>query len=103
MAPSPYRVPSNGKFKLAKTNPDDTGPFKDKQSAIEPTRELSENLGDLQERLYAESKRALLVVLQAMDTGGKDGTIKSVFDAVDPQGCQVASFKSPSKLELAHD
>ena len=103
MVPSPHRVPTTGKFKLAKINTAYTGRFKDKQTAATATRKLSDKLGDLQDRFYAEAKRALLVVLQAMDTGGKDGTIKSVFDSVDPQGCQVTSFKSPSTLELAHD
>jgi PPK2 family polyphosphate:nucleotide phosphotransferase len=60
-------------------------------------------LGELQEALYAESKRALLVVLQARDAGGKDGTIRRVFSSVNPQGCTVTAFKAPSHLELAHD
>ena len=60
-------------------------------------------LEELQEALYAESKRALLVVLQARDAGGKDGTIRRVFSSVNPQGCTVTSFKAPSHLELAHD
>lgn len=57
----------------------------------------------LQEQFYAEGKHRLLVVFQAMDTGGKDGTIRSVFEKMDPQGIRVASFKRPSKLELSHD
>ncbi|ACL60681.1 polyphosphate kinase 2 family protein [Methylobacterium nodulans] len=56
-----------------------------------------------QERLYAEHRRSLLVVLQAIDTGGKDGTIRHVFEGVNPQGCQVWSFKTPSREELDHD
>ena len=60
-------------------------------------------LVDLQERLYAEHKRSLLVVLQAMDTGGKDGTITHIFDGVNPQGCRVWPFKVPTPEELAHD
>ena len=67
------------------------------------TRALLERLTDLQTRLYAESKRSLLVVLQGRDTCGKDGTIRRVFDAVNPQGCIVTSFKKPSALELSHD
>ena len=58
---------------------------------------------ELQERLYAESKQSLLVVLQAMDTGGKDGTVKHVFGGVNPLGVRVASFKQPTEVELAHD
>ena len=62
-----------------------------------------EELALLQERLYAENRRALLLVFQAMDAGGKDGTIRHVMSGVNPQGCQVASFKVPSTEELAHD
>ena len=67
------------------------------------TEGLLERLTDLQARLYAESKRSLLVVLQGRDTCGKDGTIRRVFDAVNPQGCVVTTFKTPSALELSHD
>lgn len=92
---------------LDKVDPDDTGEYrktkkgKDKVKAI--TLELSERLGELQERLYANGEQSMLVVLQGMDTSGKDGTIKSVMSGVNPQGCRVASFKSPSDNELAHD
>lgn len=65
--------------------------------------DLVERLADLQWALYAEEKRALLVVLQARDTGGKDGAIRKVFGPLDPQGCVVTSFKQPTPLELAHD
>src|SRR4051812_17126159 len=64
--------------------------------------ELQVELASLQDRLWAESRRSLLVVLQAMDAGGKDGTIKHVFRGVNPQGCRVQSFKEPTHLELAH-
>ena len=67
------------------------------------TAKLLKKLEGLQERLWAENKRALLVVLQAMDAGGKDGTVKKVFSGVNPQGCRVAAFKEPSPIELAHD
>src|SRR5687768_2812856 len=69
----------------------------------EKTKALLERLTDLQERLYAEANRSLLVVLQGRDTCGKDGTIRRVFDAVNPQGCVVSTFKKPSELELTHD
>lgn len=69
----------------------------------EKTKALLERLTELQARLYAESKRALLVVLQGRDTCGKDGTIRRVFDAVNPQGCNVTSFKKPNEIELSHD
>jgi PPK2 family polyphosphate:nucleotide phosphotransferase len=64
---------------------------------------LRTRLDELQNALYAESKRALLVVLQARDAGGKDGTIRRVFSSVNPQGCTVTSFKPPTPVELAHD
>jgi PPK2 family polyphosphate:nucleotide phosphotransferase len=67
------------------------------------TDDLRDELIDLQERLYAEKKQSLLVVLQAMDTGGKDGVIRRVFSGVNPQGVRVAHFEKPSALELAHD
>ena len=69
----------------------------------EKTKALLERLTDLQARLYAESQRSLLVVLQGRDTCGKDGTIRRVFDAVNPQGYTVTSFKKPSEVELQHD
>jgi PPK2 family polyphosphate:nucleotide phosphotransferase len=64
---------------------------------------LRTRLDDLQGALYAESKRSLLVVLQARDAGGKDGTIRRVFSSMNPQGCAVSAFKAPSPVELAHD
>ena len=64
---------------------------------------LNQELSELQERLWAENQRSLLVVLQAIDAGGKDGAIRKVFGGVNPQGCRVTSFKAPSEEELAHD
>jgi PPK2 family polyphosphate:nucleotide phosphotransferase len=75
----------------------------DKGKTNDASAELAEKLRDLQERLYAEAKQALLVVFQAMDTGGKDGAIKHVFRGVNPVGVHVASFKQPTPIELAHD
>jgi PPK2 family polyphosphate:nucleotide phosphotransferase len=66
-------------------------------------RELNDRLEGLQELMYAEGKHRLLVVLQATDTGGKDGTIRHVFEGVNPQGVKVAAFKKPTERELAHD
>ncbi len=74
-----------------------------KEAAIEALGRERVRIRDLQERLYAEHRRSLLVVLQAIDTGGKDGTIRSVFEGVNPQGCRVWSFKTPSQEELNHD
>jgi PPK2 family polyphosphate:nucleotide phosphotransferase len=75
----------------------------DKEATRASFPELWVKLHDLQERFYAESKRSLLVVLQAMDAGGKDGTIEHVFKGMNPQGVRVATFKAPTELELAHD
>ena len=75
----------------------------DKQATKAASKELRDRLAELQGRLYAESNQALLVVLQAIDAGGKDGTIKHVFKGVNPQGCKVTSFKQPNTTELAHD
>lgn len=75
----------------------------DKKEARRETEQLLERFADLQDRLYAESRRRVLVVLQAIDTGGKDGTIKRVFGALNPHGVRVADFKAPTEIELAHD
>ncbi|MEZ5339897.1 MAG: polyphosphate kinase 2 family protein [Acidimicrobiales bacterium] len=75
----------------------------DKSGGIDHTASLNGRLEALQELLYAEGKHRVLVVLQAMDAAGKDGTIKHVFDGVNPSGVKVASFKKPSALELSHD
>jgi PPK2 family polyphosphate:nucleotide phosphotransferase len=74
----------------------------DKDETKKAMLPLRERLAELQGRLWAESSQALLVVLQAMDAGGKDGTIKHVFKGVNPQGCNVTSFKQPNETELAH-
>ena len=75
----------------------------DREAAEKEFRELRDELADLQHALYAEGKRKVLVVLQAMDAGGKDSTIRRVFKGVNPQGVRVTSFKVPSREELAHD
>ncbi|QOV89928.1 polyphosphate kinase 2 family protein [Humisphaera borealis] len=103
LADSPYLVTPGKKFKLSDRDPDDTGDFKNKTAAVEPTQKNLEQLDELQELLYAEGKHALLVVFQAMDTAGKDGSIEHVFSGLDPQGCMVASFKVPTTLEKSHD
>jgi PPK2 family polyphosphate:nucleotide phosphotransferase len=77
--------------------------YSDKESASLEFRNLRDELIELQRRLYAEDKHKLLIVFQAMDAGGKDGTIRRIFRGVNPQGVRVSSFKVPSKLELAHD
>ncbi|HUS67301.1 MAG TPA: polyphosphate kinase 2 family protein [Kofleriaceae bacterium] len=98
-----YRVKPGSKVKLAKWDPDDTGSWKKGNKADAQQAEDVARLADLQELLYAENQRAVLVVLQAMDTGGKDGTIRHVFRGLDPTGCRVTSFKKPSEEELDHD
>ena len=103
MADSPYIVKPNKKIHLSDWPTDDTGKFKDKDDAFKETEKNLKKLSDLQYRLYAEAKHALLIVFQAMDAGGKDGAIASIFSGVNPQGCQVTSFKTPSTLEKSHD
>lgn len=103
MIDSPYLAEPGKKFKIDHTKPGDIGDFKDRKDAEEATQENLKTLEKLQDKLYAQAKHAVLIVLQAMDGGGKDGTISKVFSGVNPQGCVVHSFKRPSDLELAHD
>ncbi|MEN8098493.1 MAG: PPK2 family polyphosphate kinase, partial [Chloroflexota bacterium] len=78
-------------------------PYADKSQAKDDLEDNVEKLADLQNLLYAESKHALLIILQAMDAGGKDGTIRHVMGGFNPQGVHVASFKVPTRREIAHD
>jgi PPK2 family polyphosphate:nucleotide phosphotransferase len=103
MVHSPYRVEPGKKIDLSKWPTDDTGPFSDKSEARGAIKKNITRLIDLQELLYASGSHAVLIVLQAMDAGGKDGAIDHVFSGVNPQGCAVTSFKEPSHEELAHD
>ena len=96
-----FRVPARG-FRLAERDTGDVAGL-DKKAAEKQRSEELERLAELQERLYAEGERALLVVLQAMDAAGKDGTISHVMRGMNPQGVTVTSFKQPSTLERAHD
>ena len=102
-----YRVKAGSTVTITGVDPDDTGEYKKtnqgKEEAKAITVQLIGRLEALQERLYANGKRAVLIVLQGMDTSGKDGTIKSVMSGVNPQGCKVVSFKTPSSEELDHD
>jgi len=99
-----YRVHADQPIHLPDIPAVDTRAFKgDKQAGKTQLKVLNKELESLQELLYAEGKRKLLVVLQGMDASGKDGTIRHVFEGVNPQGVKVASFKAPSKKELAHD
>ena len=99
-----YLVKPHEKIDLAKRKPNDTSYFKgDKDRGLQKLAELNTRLEELQEQLFAEHKHKLLIVLQAMDAGGKDGTIRHVFDGVNPQGVKVAGFKVPTPEELDHD
>jgi PPK2 family polyphosphate:nucleotide phosphotransferase len=99
-----YRVTDGDKFKLKDFDPGDTGDVDfDKEDGKEILEVGVKKLARLQERLYAEGKWAILMVLQGIDTAGKDGVIKHVLSGVNPQGCSVHSFKQPSHIELAHD
>jgi PPK2 family polyphosphate:nucleotide phosphotransferase len=91
------------KVHLADIDADDTGDYRSKEEAEAELAADVRRLADLQDRLYAENRRALLIVLQAMDTGGKDGTVKHVLSGVNPTGCEVTSFKVPSEKEADHD
>ena len=97
-----YKVTGGSSFSLAAMpSDDDQGVSKD--DARDVLKENRKRLDEMQERLYAESKQSVLLVLQAMDTGGKDSTIESVTEGINPQGCIVSSFKKPTPEELAHD
>ena len=98
------RVNKGGDFKLADRDPKDTcGLDIEKEDAKQLLASGIKRLSELQERLYAEGRWAILAILQGLDTSGKDGAIKHVFSGINPQGCEVHSFKQPSALELAHD
>ncbi|MCB9769047.1 MAG: polyphosphate kinase 2 family protein [Candidatus Omnitrophica bacterium] len=97
-------VPPGKKISLKKDyDPDFTDGYKDKDAARDHVEENVNRLSDLQEKLYAQDSYSLLLVFQAMDAAGKDGTIRHVMSGVNPQGCHVTSFKAPSAEELDHD
>lgn len=100
-----YRVPPDSTLLLKHSDPGETGAYRkeDRPEVEAETAKLLKKLSKLQERLYAGSSQALLIVLQGMDTSGKDGTIKHVMSGVNPQGCRVSSFKSPTPIERDHD
>ena len=100
-----FRVSPGKQFNLASRDPGDVSQIgvDDKKAARERTEKDAEAIDALQDRLYAEGKRALLVVLQGTDTSGKDGTIRGVFNAAGPLGVTVTPFRRPSEEELAHD
>lgn len=98
-----FLVKPHSKVKLCDVDPDDQGGHAKPEDAREETEAHARRLRELQELLYAEHKRSLLICLQAMDAGGKDGTINHVLGAMNPQGCKVVSFKRPSTIERDHD
>lgn len=98
-----FRVKPGRPVSLKDIDPNDTAGLKDKDDARDELKQIRKQISALQERLWAESQQSLLVVLQATDTGGKDGTIKHVFKGINPQGCRVWGFKVPTPEEAAHD
>jgi PPK2 family polyphosphate:nucleotide phosphotransferase len=101
----PYRVTDGDRFRLEDIDPGDTGELEssDKPRAREALQTGVQLLSELQDKLYAQDRWAVLLIFQAMDAAGKDGAIKHVMSGVNPQGCQVAAFKAPSDEELDHD
>jgi PPK2 family polyphosphate:nucleotide phosphotransferase len=99
----PFRIDDGKKFRLKDISPKDTRGIKSKERALELLQQGVDRLRELQDRLYAQDCWAVLLIFQAMDAAGKDGTIKHVMSGINPQGCQVFSFKAPSNEELDHD
>ncbi|HVI79461.1 MAG TPA: hypothetical protein VM715_15110, partial [Candidatus Acidoferrum sp.] len=98
-----FRVDTGKHFRLKDYDPAETGHLKSKEHAAEVLEKGVARTAELQDMLYAQNNWALLLIFQAMDAAGKDGAIKHVMSGVNPQGCQVYSFKAPSEQELQHD
>jgi PPK2 family polyphosphate:nucleotide phosphotransferase len=99
----PFRVDDGRRFRLKDFDPGDTRGLKSKEEAQGALQKGVERLSELQEKLYAQDQWGVLLIFQAMDAAGKDGAISHVMSGVNPQGCQVYSFKAPSSEELDHD
>jgi PPK2 family polyphosphate:nucleotide phosphotransferase len=99
----PYCIDDGKKFRLKDFDPSDTGHFRSKEHATELLGKGIAQMAELQDKLYAQDRWGVLLILQAMDAAGKDGAIKHVMSGINPQGCQVYSFKTPSTEELNHD
>jgi PPK2 family polyphosphate:nucleotide phosphotransferase len=99
----PYRIESGKGFHLKDFDPESTGHFRSKEHAQQMLTRGIEEMAELQDKLYAQDVWAVLLIFQAMDAAGKDGAIKHVMSGVNPQGCQVYSFKAPSSEDLNHD
>src|ERR1700759_3727382 len=97
------RAAEGKKVNHEKHKTDFTGNYKDKTEALTDLKKNVERLSELQDVLYAQNIHALLIIFQAMDAAGKDSAIKHVMSGINPQGCQVTAFKSPSSEELDHD
>jgi PPK2 family polyphosphate:nucleotide phosphotransferase len=98
-----FMVVPGAKVRLSRWDADDTAGIAGRKKALPRLEEHRKELYELQYLLYAEKRQSLLIVLQAMDAGGKDGTIRHVMSGLNPQGCHVTSFKVPTEVELAHD
>src|ERR1700729_2761258 len=100
---SPYLIKPHAPVKLSRLSTSETGGFDSHGAAEAVLVKHREQLSGLQEVFYASQQKAMLIVLQGMDTAGKDGTISHIFSGVNPQGCDVAAFKVPTPLEARHD
>jgi len=98
-----FLITPGNSIRLSDFDPKFTGNHKNKKSAMPEIRKLKHRMDELQYSLYAENKHSLLIILQAPDAGGKDGVVRHVIGAMNPQGCRVVSFKEPSAMELTHD
>ncbi|HXO31441.1 MAG TPA: polyphosphate kinase 2 family protein [Candidatus Acidoferrales bacterium] len=98
-----YRVDDGKHFRLKEFDPADTGRWDSVEEAKEQLQKDIKRMEELQDKLYAQDRWSVLLIFQAMDAAGKDGTIKHVMSGVNPEGCQVHSFKAPSQAELQHD
>jgi PPK2 family polyphosphate:nucleotide phosphotransferase len=99
----PYLVKPHAAVRLSRLTTEETGRFKTEEAAAAVLVKHRDQLNKLQEVFYASQQKALLIVLQGMDTAGKDGTIRHIFSGINPQGCDVAAFKVPTPLEARHD
>ncbi len=98
-----YRIEDGKDFRLKDYDPADTDGWHAKERAEEALQQGVARLAELQDELYAQDRWAVLLIFQGMDAGGKDGAIKHVMSGVNPEGCQVYSFKAPTEAELRHD
>lgn len=98
-----FRISPGSRVKLKELNPEYSDKHEGKKSALAKVKKLQQRMDELQFQLYAEQKRSLLICLQALDAGGKDGVIRHVLGSMNPQGCRVVGFKQPSAEDLSHD